>query len=121
MYHRIVAHVRSLAVKETPIVQAIRLALGRMPDCVLWRNNTGVATFQDRPVRYGLANGSSDLIGIVAGRFVALEVKTLTGRASDEQNLFLNLVRQKGGFACVVRSVDDALSAIDRCRKGLSE
>jgi len=108
-------------VTEHNVQNSIRLALGLEPDVVLWRNNVGVAMFGRNKVRYGLANGSSDLIGIVAGRFVAFEVKTPTGRLSKDQQQFLSLVRRKGGFACVVRSVDDARAALARCRSGASE
>jgi hypothetical protein len=105
---------------ERDVQQAIRLALGRLPDVVLWRNSTGVARPNDRVVRYGLCVGSSDLIGLLApsGRFLALEVKTAAGRTSLEQDQFLALVRRRGGFACVVRSVAEALAAIDRAREG---
>lgn len=51
-------------------------------------------------------------------RFVSLEVKTETGKTTQEQDLWLALVRAFGGFACVVRSVDEALAAIERARNG---
>jgi hypothetical protein len=107
---------------ERDVQHAIRLALGRMTDVVLWRNSTGVARPNDRVVRYGLCVGSSDLIGILApsGRFIALEVKMPVGRLTLEQRQFLELVRRRGGFACVVRSVDDAVAAMDRARAGAS-
>ena len=74
-------------------------------------------------VRYGLAKGSSDLIGILkpSGRLVSLEVKTESGRVSPEQELWLAMIRRFGGFAAVVRSVDDALAALDRARAGAFE
>jgi len=105
---------------ESALVASIRLALGKDARVVLWRNNTGSA-LQDfgaggmRPLKYGLCVGSSDLIGIVAphGRLIALEVKTSTGRVTREQQQFLNLVEKMGGVARVVRSVDDALRAIE--------
>jgi hypothetical protein len=108
---------------EGQIQDAIRLAMGAHPDVVLWRNNVGVAIEGSRRVRYGLAPGSADLIGVVTmpngvGRFVALEVKTDKGRARAEQLTFLDLVRRRGGFACVVRSVADAHAAIARARAG---
>ena len=75
-----------------------------------------------RMVRYGLCRGSSDLIGIgPGGRFIAIEVKTATGRLSKEQAMFIELVRRRGGFACVVRSVNEAQLALDRARRGESE
>lgn len=102
----------------------IREALGREPDLVLWRNNVGVANHTNGiATRYGLCVGSSDLIGILAphGRFIALEVKTNRGCTTPEQDLFLALVRRKGGFACVVRSVSDAVQALQRARNGATE
>lgn len=110
---------------ESELQHAIRLALGREPDLVLWRNNVGVspATPRTRPVRYGLCTGSSDLIGILApsGRFVALEIKTPQGRATTEQLMFLELVRKRGGFAAIVRSPDDARAALERARMGATQ
>lgn len=104
---------------EAEIQYEIRLALSREPDVVLWRNTTGVATHGTRTVRYGLARGGADLIGIGPdGRFLALEIKTATGRLSDEQSLFLALVRRRGGFAAVVTSVHEALAAVARARSG---
>lgn len=74
-------------------------------------------------MRYGLARGSADLVGILAphGRLVALEVKTPTGRVAPEQEQWLELVRRMGGFACVVRSVADARDALARARMGAAQ
>jgi hypothetical protein len=74
-------------------------------------------------IKYGLCVGSADLIGILAphGRLVALEVKTETGRPSTEQSQFIALVQRRGGFGCIVRSVPEAIEAIDRARAGASE
>lgn len=110
---------------ESEIQHAIRLELGRMPGLRIFRNNSGVAIDGEsgRAIRYGLARGSSDLVGILAptGRIVCLEVKTPTGRVSREQVMWLQLVRALGGFATVVRSVQDARDAVERARKGESE
>ena len=72
-------------------------------------------------MRYGLAVGSADLIGCLGGRFIALEVKAAAGRTSPEQRQWLDLVRRNGGFAAVVRSVDEARAAIARARRGERE
>lgn len=115
-----VGGVSSQGTPEARLQYAIRKRLGREPGLVLWRNSTGVAQTEDRTIRYGLAVGSADLIGILApaGRFVALEIKTPTGRVSEEQRLFLALVQRQGGFGAVVRSVDEAVAAIARARAG---
>lgn len=74
----------------------------------MWRNNTGgLYDKHGRFIRYGLCNGSSDLIGVWRGKFVAIEVKTHKGRLSDEQERFLGWVREKGGIAFVARSPED--------------
>jgi hypothetical protein len=110
---------------ETQLLAEIRLALGRDPRVVLWRNNTGMTRESDtgRPVRYGLCVGSSDLVGIVTmangcGRFVAFEVKTERGRVSAEQALFLGVVNRRGGYGVVVRSIEDAQRAVDAASAG---
>lgn len=115
---------------EAQISDAIRLALGSDPTIVLWRNNCGVAEHWNGKsvdtVRYGLANGSADFIGVLktsetSGRFVALEIKSATGRVTPDQVTWLALVRRMGGFAAVVRSVDEARAAIERARGGACE
>lgn len=113
--------------RESEIQHDIRLALGADARVLLWRNNTGVAKHKDgASVRYGLCVGSSDLIGIVTmpdgtGRFLAFEVKTQRGGLTTEQTLFLQLVRKRGGFAAVVRSVEEATQAVARALRGESE
>jgi hypothetical protein len=126
---------------ETPILHAIREALGNEPDFICWRNNTGA--LKDKrgiPVHFGLCEGSADLIGILHrepsnnfftgesnehGQFVALEVKRPIDRTRkrrrEMQRLFRELVRRMGGFAAVVNSVESARAALDRARKGESE
>jgi hypothetical protein len=107
-------------VTEQQIQQQIRLACGT-GDCRLFRNNTGTLRDQHgRPVTFGLAKGSADLIGwttrtitpdMVGQRiavFTSSEVKTPTGRVSPEQRQWLDAVQAAGGIAGVARSVDDA-------------
>lgn len=58
--------------------------------------------------------GIADLIGVVNGRFFALEVK-VPGRRStltDLQAAFLENVERHGGLAACVTSVDEALEAL---------
>lgn len=89
------------------------------PRSRLFRNNTGA--LQDRNgayVRFGLAVGSSDLIGLTTvtitdahvGRdiavFTAIEVKDGTP-LTPEQLAFISVVRSMGGIAGVAESVPD--------------
>lgn len=108
------------SVSEQFIQQKIRAELG-VGDARLWRNNTGCLQDRNgRAVRFGLAPGSSDLIGlrrIVVGPehvgrtlavFTAVEVKDARGRASPEQVRFLEVVRDLGGLGGIARSVEEA-------------
>lgn len=122
---------------EHEIQQRILLTCGSGP-ARLWRNNTGVGWAGPatrvtagnlrtvaqglrpgdvvirggRPLHAGLCVGSSDLIGYrtIGGvaQFVALEVKTATGRVTPEQQRFLDHITAAGGCAGIVRSVEDA-------------
>ena len=124
---------------ESEILSAIRKALGREPDLVLWRLSQGGAMAREggQTYRAGLSvNGAADLIGILSvpvdtephglataplGRFFALEVKSARGKQSAAQVLWGNLVRQRGGFYAVVRSVEEAQAALARARSGACE
>ena len=115
-----------MANDETTIQQQIRLALGTRPDLRLFRNNTG--TLPDprtgRPVQFGLARGSADLIGLrsvtitpeMVGQqvavFTSIEVKTAKGRPTEAQQNWLHMVRRAGGIAGIARSVSDALAIV---------
>ena len=122
---------------EHEIQQRILLACGS-GIARLWRNNVGtswagqatkitpgniravaaalrpgdVVVRQGRPLHAGLCVGSSDLIGYrqVDGvaQFVALEVKSATGRATAEQIQFIDHINGAGGVAGIVRSIDTA-------------
>lgn len=113
---------------ELQIQDAIRVELGNprlYPDVLIFRNNVGVLQDRNgRHVRYGLCPGSSDLIGIFTpdlsdpvGVFIAAEIKTPTGKESDEQRRFGALVTSRGGFYAVLRSVDDARRWVKWLRK----
>ena len=105
---------------HSALVSAIRLELGREPDLTLWPVQPGgIHDGSGRPMRCGPV-GMSDLIGILApaGRWIGLEVKTGKGKLRPDQVLFHDLLRSRGGFCCVVRSVEDARAALDRARRG---
>lgn len=58
--------------------------------------------------------GASDFIGMLpSGRFLAIELKSETGRVSDKQKEFLNEVNQRGGVGFVARSVEDVKHLLD--------
>jgi len=109
---------------ETPILRRVMVALAKMGARV-FRNQVG--TYELKAGGYlssGLCKGSSDVVGWqtvfvtpeMVGRkiavFVAIEVKTPTGRITVEQQQFLNVVDEAGGIAGIARSPEEAISLI---------
>ena len=115
-----------MANAETEIQQRIRLALGTHPEIRLFRNQVGQLPDPrtGRPVQFGLARGSADLIGwrtititpdMVGTKlavFTSIEVKTPTGRLTPQQQHWLGAVHKAGGIAGVARSVGDAVRIV---------
>lgn len=58
-------------------------------------------------VAMGLRSGVSDLILLLPGRVIFMEVKTSTGRQSDNQKKFEKKVTELGFEYFLVRSVDE--------------
>jgi hypothetical protein len=100
----------------------------------LWRNNTGALTdAHGRLVRYGLAVGSADLVGIVTvpvaalvaagvesvGVFLAIEVKRPDEKPRPEQAQWLEVVRKAKGCAGVATSETEAAEIVERAARGL--
>lgn len=93
----------------------------------LFRNNSGIAEYANgTKVRYGLAPGSSDLIGFktitvtpdMAGRrlaiFCAVEVKKPGGKkATPEQINFINAIQAAGGYSGIATSEADVATILD--------
>jgi hypothetical protein len=102
---------------ETELQRKIRLAVCSTGRVTLYRNNSGYAA--ETRVKYGLGDGGADLVGFVhgTGRFFALEVKTPTGRVRKNQELWIAHVNRNGGYAVVVRSVEEALTALEEACK----
>ena len=116
-----------MANKETKIQQEIRLGLGTREDIRLFRNQVGQLPDPrtGRPVQFGLAKGSADLVGwktievtpdMVGQRlavFTSIEIKTPGGRPTTYQKAWLAAVDKAGGIAGIARSVDDALRIVE--------
>ncbi len=110
------------------------LAYGAQPGVKLFNNPVGsgwmgkpvrlaqsgcVTLLAPRYVEFGLAPGSSDIIGLRAititpdmvgktiAQFVAPEIKTGRGKLHDDQPAFIATVNRLGGHAGIVRSVED--------------
>lgn len=107
---------------ESAIQQAILLDLGARQDLRIWRQNTGVGRAPNGRIIRFAQPGTADILGVLCiapglGRFVALEVKSATGRQSAEQQAWGAMIRRFGGFYAVVRSVIQARSALAEARR----
>jgi hypothetical protein len=87
----------------------------------LFKNVSGLFYTKDgRPIKAGMMNGfsdlcgwktvkiTSDMVGKELAVFVAIEVKTPTGKIRPEQKIFIETVKERGGIAGVCRSVEEA-------------
>jgi len=86
----------------------------RAHPCVSWceRQNSGAMRIGKRFVKFGWA-GASDVIGQMRdGRFLAVEVKSSTGKPTAEQVEFLASVNAAGGLAFVARNCADVFRAL---------
>ena len=111
---------------ETKLQQEIRLALGRIPSLRLFRNQVGQLPDPrtGRYVQFGLAKGSSDLVGFKTikitpemigqevAQFVSIEIKTERGKLTEVQQNWLQKVHDSGGIVGVARSIQDALKIV---------
>ena len=112
--------------KETVLQQNIRLALGQIHSLRLFRNQVGQLPDPrtGRPVQFGLAKGSSDLIGFKTikitpdmvgkeiAQFVSLDIKTERSKLSTLLHNWLQKVKSSGGIVGVARSIQDALKIV---------
>ncbi len=133
--------------KETRLMKQGQVDHGSRRDVRLFRNNVGqawqgrrlkykpgdyhkvergdVILSEARPVQFGLAEGSGDLIGgkvvtvtpEMVGKpilvFLSIETKTEKGRLSTEQKNWIHFVQLFGGIAGVARTAEDFHSIID--------
>lgn len=88
--------------KEADIVKAILRYLKTVPKCFFWKEHGGM---------YGTA-GIPDIIACIDGRFYGFEVKTEDGRPTKLQESTIRKIKNAGGIALVVRSVEDVKAVI---------
>ena len=82
---------------------------------VVERTATTLTLSNPRPFSTGLPVGFGDLFGMTFdGRFLLIEVKTATGRATKEQLACIAAVRRAGGRAGIARSLEDALAILEQ-------
>jgi hypothetical protein len=89
---------------ESDIIHKIQTYLKTLQGCFFWKEHGG---------QFGTA-GVPDLIICYKGRFVALEVKTATGKLTVLQAITLKRIQAAGGIAAVVRSAEDARAILEK-------
>ena len=87
---------------EKNIVAAIMRYLKTVPGCFAWKTHGGM---------YGTA-GMPDIIICLNGRFVAMEVKTPTGKLTKIQESTLRKINDAKGYAYKVTSLQEAKEII---------
>ena len=98
---------------EATVLKEVMLEASKL-GAKVWRNNTGGLYDQrGRFVRYGLCVGSSDLIGIYQGRFLAIEVKAKGQKATDEQLNFIRVIKEQGGIGFVCDDAKNLKNLLD--------
>lgn len=105
---------------EQELTRAILDRLARMPDVWCWRTNTGVAKAHGHRISFGKV-GSGDISGMLrGGRHFELEVKLPGGKwkTTPEQEAHGARVLELGGLWAVVRSVEDAVAAVEGAMQG---
>tara|TARA_Y100001938_G_scaffold143182_1_gene215566 strand:- start:289 stop:687 length:399 start_codon:yes stop_codon:yes gene_type:complete len=122
----LILNILFLSQSENQIQQEIRLAVGQEKNLRLFRNETGSLPNPrtGKWVDFGLAKGSSDLIGFktiqvtpdMVGEklavFCSIEVKNKRGKVSELQHNWLQVVKKAGGITGVARSIQDALNIL---------
>lgn len=108
---------------EKAIQNEILVAVSGMPGAMFWREASAkawvgrlVAREGSRvileaamPIQAGCP-GIPDIMGVVNGRSVGLEVKNMAGRQEDTQVRFQRVYEAKGGLYRVVRSPEEAVA-----------
>lgn len=132
---------------ESNLTKTIMLAVGKLKNTKIFRNNTGMAWIgqripckggdillkEPRPLHAGLCVGSSDLIGWTKVKitpemvgtsiavFTAIEVKTKSGKITSEQLNFLREVRDSGGISGIARDTETAKEMIENFKPATND
>jgi hypothetical protein len=90
----------------------------RLRGVLAWRANSGAMTAtykgKTRFLKFNGIDGLSDIVGVLpGGRFLACEVKRPGNTPTEDQEHFLGLVRDAGGLAVVVTSVDELIREVE--------
>jgi hypothetical protein len=77
-----------------------------------YRQNSGAVQTENRFFRFG-AVGAPDIVAVIGGRYVGIEVKAARGIQSSAQREFEGRLRMAGGVYVIARSLEDAVASLD--------
>jgi hypothetical protein len=106
---------------EGDVRRSIEIALNKQGLVRVFLNAQYSGPARGGYTRAGLGTGTADLVGYVlgSGRFFALEVKKPKARgASDVQQEWIDQTNREGGYACVVRTSEEACEHAWKASKG---
>ena len=74
-----------------------------------YRNNSGaMRAAHGGYIRFG-AKGSPDIVAVLKGQYIGLEIKDIKGKQSDSQKEFQTALENAGGVYMLVRDVDEVI------------
>lgn len=97
----------TVAVKESEIQKACLDYLRYKRIFCFKASSTGIYDPTRGIFRKGTSPGCPDIIAIIRGQFVGIEVKTPKGKLSDVQKSFHENIIESGGIVMVVHSVEE--------------
>ena len=93
--------------KEKYLIESIKAYLKGVDDLFFFKEHGG---------QYG-TSGIPDLIVCYRGRFIAFEAKAEKGKTTVLQEITIRKINKAGGYATVVRSVEDVKAVIESLRR----
>lgn len=100
--------------RESQVMDGVQKILAAHPKvAIFWRQNTGAAKLKGFYVKFSF-KGAADWLGMLeGGRFIAIECKGTSGKASDDQIAFLKNVNDAGGLGLLVDDPAQLMKALD--------
>ena len=93
--------------KEKYLIESIKAYLKSVDDLFFFKEHGG---------QYG-TGGIPDLIACYRGRFIAFEAKAEKCKTTVLQEITIRKINKAGGYATVVRSVEDVKAVIESLRR----
>ncbi|MDE2218680.1 MAG: VRR-NUC domain-containing protein [Patescibacteria group bacterium] len=96
---------QKIKIKESDLQNAV-LSLLKLKGVFHYRNNSGAFKRDGHFYSFG-TKGSPDIICVIGGRFVGLEIKGTDGKQSEDQKKFQKELEKAGGIYVLLRSQRD--------------